>query len=272
MAVSERPIWPGRSPGATTLRETLDDRLLSRSHVGVSGRNGDAARLMRSTDRVRWNSLASAPSGSRCGGAATWRSVIIRPRPRPTASAAAGRRRSRSRSARSGAAVTTTSSSTDSAGEAAHHFLCVKAPRPVRNRMVLVLTTNTLHAYNYWGGRSAYCDVEALMSRRARLPEAMANCLGVLSTQRPIAQMLLAAPPDMPRLVNLREARLRTEAVGRRRSRMVARPRPITLRRLRRFSQQMGARLRSLGRARGIRFRLSDGSRPRRRCGRARLI
>ena len=69
--------------------------------------------------------------------------------------------------------------------------------------MVLVLTTNTLHAYNSWGGRSAYCDVEALMSRRARLPEAMANCLGVLSTQRPIAQLLLAAPADMPRLVNL---------------------------------------------------------------------
>jgi hypothetical protein len=92
---------------------------------------------------------------------------------------------------------------TDGAGEEAHHFLCVKAKRPTQNRMVLVLTTNTMHAYNSWGGRSAYCDVEALMSRRARLPEAMDNCLGVLSTQRPIAQMLLAAPPDMPRLVNL---------------------------------------------------------------------
>ena len=92
---------------------------------------------------------------------------------------------------------------TNQAGEEAHHFLCVKARAPSPNRMVLVLTTNTLHAYNSWGGRSAYCDVEALMSRRARLPEAMANCLGVLSTQRPIVQMLLAAPPDMPRLVNL---------------------------------------------------------------------
>ena len=92
---------------------------------------------------------------------------------------------------------------TGAAGDRAHHFLCVKTPRDLANRMVLVLTTNTLHAYNYWGGRSAYCDVEALMSRRAPLPQAMANSLGVLSTQRPIAQMLLAAPPDMPRLVNL---------------------------------------------------------------------
>jgi hypothetical protein len=92
---------------------------------------------------------------------------------------------------------------TNAAGEAAHHFLCVKAARETTKQMVMVLTTNTLHAYNYWGGRSAYCDVEALMSRRARLPEAMANSLGVLSTQRPIAQMLLAPPPDMPRLVNL---------------------------------------------------------------------
>lgn len=92
---------------------------------------------------------------------------------------------------------------TDATGEEAHHFLCVKAPRETPNRMVLLLTTNTLHAYNSWGGRSAYCDVDALMSRRARLPEAMANCLGVLSTQRPISQMLLAAPTDMPRLVNL---------------------------------------------------------------------
>ena len=92
---------------------------------------------------------------------------------------------------------------TSASGEAAHHFVCVRAAPGAPERMVLVLTTNTLHAYNYWGGRSAYGDVEALMSRRARLPEAMAASLGVLSTQRPIAQMLLAPPADMPRLVNL---------------------------------------------------------------------
>jgi hypothetical protein len=92
---------------------------------------------------------------------------------------------------------------TGATGESAHHFVCVKAPPPRVERMVLVLTTNTLHAYNYWGGRSAYADVEALMGRRKTLPEAMASSLGVLSTQRPFPPLLLAPPPDMPRLVNL---------------------------------------------------------------------
>ena len=92
---------------------------------------------------------------------------------------------------------------TDARGAVARHFVCVRAPPDRRGRMVLVLTTNTLHAYNYWGGASAYCDVEALMSGRARLPEAMAGAIGVLSAERPFPPMLLAAPADMPRLVNL---------------------------------------------------------------------
>jgi hypothetical protein len=91
-------------------------------------------------------------------------------------------------------------------GEAAHHFVCVKAKLGApRSPIVLVLTTNTLHAYNYWGGRSAYCDVGALMRREMQLPQAMAASLGVLSTQRPFPPLLLAPPPDIPRLVNLRK-------------------------------------------------------------------
>ena len=95
---------------------------------------------------------------------------------------------------------------TEASGEAAHHFVCVKAPagRP-GSRMALVLATNTLHAYNYWGGRSAYCDVGALMRREKALPEAMAGALGVLSTQRPFPPLLLAPPPEIPRLLNLRK-------------------------------------------------------------------
>jgi hypothetical protein len=42
------------------------------------------------------------------------------------------------------------------------------------------------------------------MSRRADLPTAMAGAIGVLSTRRPFPQMLIAPPPDVPRLVNLR--------------------------------------------------------------------
>lgn len=92
---------------------------------------------------------------------------------------------------------------TDAAGETTHHFICVRAARGRERREVLVLTTNIWHAYNYWGGANAYCDVAALMEGRAALPEAMEGAVGVLSTQRPFAQMLLAPPPGMPRLVNL---------------------------------------------------------------------
>ena len=91
---------------------------------------------------------------------------------------------------------------TDAGGETTRHFVCVRAAPGRRGSSVLVLTTNTLHAYNYWGGRSAYCDVGALMSRQKSLPEAMAGAIGVLSTERPFPQLLLAAPAEMPRLVN----------------------------------------------------------------------
>ncbi len=94
----------------------------------------------------------------------------------------------------------------DRGGEAAHHFVVVKPPRAERRaRAAFVLATNTYHAYNHWGGANAYCDVDALMSRRADLPTAMRGAIGVLSTRRPFPQMLIAPPADVPRLVNLRE-------------------------------------------------------------------
>ena len=94
---------------------------------------------------------------------------------------------------------------TDAVGEETHHFVVVKPPGGVRRaKAALVLSTNTYHAYNHWGGANAYCDVAALMSRRADLPTAMAGAIGVLSTRRPFPQMLIAPPPDVPRLVNLR--------------------------------------------------------------------
>jgi hypothetical protein len=92
---------------------------------------------------------------------------------------------------------------TDAVGEETHHFVCVKARQPAA-KAVLVLATNTYHAYNHWGGANAYCDVAALMSRRADLPTAMRGAIGVLSTQRPFPQLLIAPPADVPRLVNLR--------------------------------------------------------------------
>lgn len=95
---------------------------------------------------------------------------------------------------------------TDAHGEEAHHFVCVKAPlgNPGSSR-VLILTTNTLQAYNYFGGANAYCDVAALMERRLPLPEAMKGAIGRLSALRPYPPMLLAPPEGMPRLVNMRK-------------------------------------------------------------------
>ena len=90
-------------------------------------------------------------------------------------------------------------------GEEAHHFIVVKPPlgKPTA-KTALVLATNTYHAYNYFGGANAYCDVAALMSRRAKLPEAMAGAIGVLSTRRPFPPQIVAQGPDVPRLVNVR--------------------------------------------------------------------
>jgi hypothetical protein len=92
----------------------------------------------------------------------------------------------------------------DADGAEAHHFVCVRAGQPGA-RAVLVLATNTLFAYNYWGGASAYAHVESLMAREASLAQAMENAIGRLSTQRPIAPLLIAPPADMPRVVNLRK-------------------------------------------------------------------
>jgi hypothetical protein len=96
----------------------------------------------------------------------------------------------------------------NAAGDQSHHFLCVKPGRdaPVAPA-ALILSTNTYHAYNWWGGANAYCDVTALMSRAKALPQAMEDATGVLSTQRPFAPLIVAAPEDTPRLVNMRSRR-----------------------------------------------------------------
>ena len=57
----------------------------------------------------------------------------------------------------------------DAAGEVAHHFVCVKPPAgSPRAKAALVLSTNTYHAYNHWGGANAYCDVLASTDKLLR--------------------------------------------------------------------------------------------------------
>jgi len=98
----------------------------------------------------------------------------------------------------------------DAAGDTAHHFVCVKPAkdRP-RAKAAFVLATNTYHAYNYFGGANAYCDVAGLMSRRKKLTEAMDGGIGVLSTRRPFAPAIVAAPENVPRLVTSRKRNFR---------------------------------------------------------------
>jgi len=94
---------------------------------------------------------------------------------------------------------------TDSNAQTAHHFFCLKPPGngPLA-KAAFVLATNTYHAYNWWGGANAYADVTRLMSRELALPAAMGAATGILSTQRPFAPLIVAPPPGLPRLVNLR--------------------------------------------------------------------
>jgi hypothetical protein len=145
---------------------------------------------------------------------------------------------------------------TDAAGEETHHFVCIKPPkgRPSM-RAVLVLATNTYHAYNWWGGANAYCNVAGLMSGEVRFPQAMDQAIGVLSTQRAFAPLIVAPPDDMPRLVNMR-TRAIGAAVGKR-SRMDGHPQGLPLRRFgrRRRTAEGDADARPAGKSRDRRHR-----------------
>ena len=95
---------------------------------------------------------------------------------------------------------------TDAAGEQTHHFVCIKPKAGTTgSKAVLVLATNTYQSYNWWGGANAYSNVTGLMSGKVPFDEAMDQAIGVLSTQRPFIQMIVAAPEGAPRLINMRK-------------------------------------------------------------------
>jgi hypothetical protein len=92
---------------------------------------------------------------------------------------------------------------TSASGAEAHHFICVrKAAGLAKAKAVLVLATNTYTAYNWWGGRNAYCDVGALMRGEIDLLTAMEHGTGLLSMQRPFNPGLIAMPARAPRMIN----------------------------------------------------------------------
>lgn len=101
---------------------------------------------------------------------------------------------------------------TDDTGEETHHFVCIKpAAGTTGAKAVLVLATNTYHAYNWWGGANAYSNVTGLMTGTVPFAEAMDQAIGVSSTQRPFTQMIIAAPDDAPRLINTRKRGFREQ-------------------------------------------------------------
>ena len=82
--------------------------------------------------------------------------------------------------------------------------MCETGENGPRAKVAFVLATNTYHAYNWWGGANAYCDVTSLTARKLPLAAAMEGAIGILSNQRPFVPLIVAPPEDVPRLVNLR--------------------------------------------------------------------
>jgi hypothetical protein len=78
-------------------------------------------------------------------------------------------------------------------GAEARHMLVVKAPRPAA-RAVIVLATNTYHAYNWWGGANTYAWVGG---PEPAPPPADLTVAARLSAERPFAAGLMRpASPD----------------------------------------------------------------------------
>ena len=99
---------------------------------------------------------------------------------------------------------------TDAAGQETHHFVCVRPTvGTTGSKAVMVLSTNTYHSYNWWGGANAYSNVTGLMNGTVPFAQAMDEAIGVLSTQRPFVQMIIAPPENPPRLVNMRKREFR---------------------------------------------------------------
>ncbi|MEM9621431.1 MAG: N,N-dimethylformamidase beta subunit family domain-containing protein [Pseudomonadota bacterium] len=91
----------------------------------------------------------------------------------------------------------------DSQGGSTHHFICVRTGSSLTSaRAVIILSTNTYTAYNYWGGSNAYADVEGLLDRKVSPDESRAGAIAQLSRMRPYPQNLIYPPEGVPRLVN----------------------------------------------------------------------
>lgn len=92
------------------------------------------------------------------------------------------------------------------AGDAiAEHCVIIRAANPgTEARIVMALSMNTMHAYNWWGGKSLYEAVNPEDIRAPGVSGAGRSAARWVSTQRPYAPGLLLGHPDSPRFPNSR--------------------------------------------------------------------
>ncbi len=89
------------------------------------------------------------------------------------------------------------------------HMLVVRPSAYGRDaKIMLVVTTNTLHAYNYWGGQSLYSNYETVPGGGPEQRPLAGSKANWVSTQRPFGPGLIAGHPDSPRFPNKRHRRM----------------------------------------------------------------
>jgi hypothetical protein len=98
-------------------------------------------------------------------------------------------------------------------GAVGRHMLCVKPAKPTA-RAVLVLATNTYHAYNSWGGANSYAWVGG--PAPAPIPDDPAehSIARRLSTRRPFSPGIMQPSSDRHRIVNPERRGFRARAAA----------------------------------------------------------
>lgn len=77
----------------------------------------------------------------------------------------------------------------------AEHFVVIKNANPKGAPFILVLATNTYHAYNSWGGKCLYgTDIPFV---EQPMLDTEANLSPIVSTRRPFSRWLVASPRPM---------------------------------------------------------------------------
>ena len=216
---------------------------------------------------ARWRSHGSARSArSSCSGRVS-RSAIIRCPITPTATAATGPRSPTFTIGADWPSGYYDILLTDAAGESRASLRLRQAgPRQAARESGLRARDQHLPRLQLFRRRQRLLRRRLADEPDEEAPEAMEGGIGVLSTLRPFAPAIVAAPADVPRLVTSRKRGFQRKAVRR------ADARRLALRSLGRLPEQVGACLRALGRGGRPRAGLLHRLRSRRRARSARSL